>query len=187
MREYIAISIIQGNRALRTPCHILFLLRYIHESFLRFWLNANNSECFCFTHNVLEILTWACAPTIGNPFQNYKYYPKETKLFRINSTRKVHFTDFVNIGRVHIHIPTESIYAENLLTRGEKQTHKKNLRTEIILIVSYFILTTTGSRSLVFVMTTGTTENNISLLYSSVHPTKPQKTKNNVIGLGRKK
>ena len=41
---------------LRTPCHILFLLRYIHESFLRFWLNANNSECFCFTHNVLEIL-----------------------------------------------------------------------------------------------------------------------------------
>ena len=40
---------------LRTPCHILFLLRYIHESFLRFWLNANNSECFCLPTMLLEI------------------------------------------------------------------------------------------------------------------------------------
>ena len=41
---------------LRTPCHILFLLRYIHESFLRFWLNANNSECFCLPTMLLEII-----------------------------------------------------------------------------------------------------------------------------------
>ena len=49
------IELSEASIYLRTPCHILFLLRYIHESFLRFWLNANNSECFCFTHNVLEI------------------------------------------------------------------------------------------------------------------------------------
>ena len=54
---------------LRTPCHILFLLRYIHESFLRFWLNANNSECFfypqCLGNPQREHVCWSMTVARG--------------------------------------------------------------------------------------------------------------------------
>ena len=65
---------------LRTPCHILFLLRYIHESFLRFWLNANNSECFC-----LPTMSWksAVAEILFKVTKNYwKADHKSWKIFR---------------------------------------------------------------------------------------------------------
>ena len=53
----------EASMLLQIPYHILFLLRYIHESFLRFWLNANNSECFfypqCFVKPQREHVCWS--------------------------------------------------------------------------------------------------------------------------------
>ena len=70
----------------RTSCHILFLLRYIHESFIRFWLNANNSECFVFTHNV-----------IGNPQMEHdtprnEIRPKGTNIIQKEKTFRGYFS-----------------------------------------------------------------------------------------------
>ena len=82
LRACIAKRIVRGIRvSLRTPCHILFLLRYIHESFLRFWLNANNSECFYLPTMLLEIRWKPLAHRNEIRFKGTKIIGKE-KTFR---------------------------------------------------------------------------------------------------------